>query len=67
MSSVGDLSERQRLRGGATNAADALLDERHGEPLVRNAVSGGALVLRFVARQMEVNPQQYILLYMRNK
>ena len=60
---VANLSEGERLRGGATDAADALLHQRHGEALVRNAVSGSALILRFVAGQMEVNPQQNILLF----
>lgn len=56
------LSEGQGFGGGAASGTHGLLDERHGEALVGYAVAGRALVLRFVARQMKVDPQQDVLL-----
>ena len=59
---VDHLREGQRLGGGAAGGADALLDQRHGEALVRDAVRRRAVVLRLARRQVEVDAQQNVLL-----
>lgn len=60
-----NLSERKRFGCGAASGTNRLFDQSHGEPLVRDAMAGRALILRFVAGQMEVYPQQYVLLHTR--
>ncbi len=52
-----DLGEGKRLGCGAASGADGLLDQRHGEPLMRDAMAGRALILGLVAGQMEMDPQ----------
>lgn len=58
---VHHLREGQRLGRGAAVAADALLDQRHGEALVGDAVAGIAHVLGLPAGDVEVDAQENVL------
>lgn len=59
------LSEREGLGGGATSGTNRLFHEGHGEALVRDAVSSSAGIFRFRARQMEMNSQKDVFLFIK--
>ena len=59
---ITNLREGQWFGRGRACGTYALFNERHGETLVWNAVAGRTLVFWLSTRQMQMNPQQYILL-----
>lgn len=57
-----NLCKRQRFRSGTASSANTLLDERHGELLMRHTVSRTAHILGFPAGDVQMYTQKNVFL-----
>lgn len=57
-----DLCKRQRFRSGTASSANTLLDQRHGELLMRHTVSRATHILGFPAGDVQMYTQKNVFL-----